>query len=72
MKLQKFNLSGIVIVSIFLMTILGCTQPEPPHVHTFSNTWTADVTSHWHAATCGHSEEVKGEELHKSRKPGQK
>lgn len=45
----------------------GCSQPEPepPHVHTFSNDWTLDDTAHWHAATCGHSEEVKGEELHK-------
>ncbi len=67
MKLQKLNLSGIVIVSFFLMVMAGCSQPEPepPHVHTFSNDWTLDDTAHWHAATCGHSEEVKGEELHK-------
>ena len=67
MKLQKLNLSGIVIVSFFLMAMAGCSQPEPepPHVHTFSNDWTLDDTAHWHAATCGHSEEVKGEELHK-------
>ena len=67
MKLQKLNLSGIVIVSFFFMAMAGCSQPEPepPHVHTYSNDWTLDDTAHWHAATCGHSEEVKGEELHK-------
>ena len=43
----------------------GCSQPEPPHVHTFSDTWTIDDTAHWHVATCGHSEEVKGKRLHR-------
>ena len=29
------------------------------HVHTFAEEWTSDETSHWHAATCGHTD-VKG------------
>ena len=29
-------------------------DPEPPHVHTFSEEWTSDERGHWHAATCGH------------------
>ena len=28
-----------------------------PHVHTYSDEWSADATSHWHAATCAHTEE---------------
>ena len=27
------------------------------HVHTFAEEWTSDETNHWHAATCGHTEE---------------
>lgn len=64
MKLQKFNLSGIVIVSLILMAMFGCSQPEPPHVHTFSEAWTTDATSHWHAATCEHTTEVSGKVDH--------
>ena len=57
----------MVIIAICFIAMAGCSQPEPepPHVHTFSNDWALDDTAHWHAATCGHSEEVKGEELHK-------
>ena len=62
MKNNKiYILLGLLIAAI----LIGCTQPEPPHLHTFSNDWTTDDTAHWHAATCEHSEEVKGEELHK-------
>ena len=25
-----------------------------PHIHTFSTEWSKNVTSHWHASTCGH------------------
>ena len=55
----------MVIIAICFIAMFGCSQPEPPHVHTFSDTWTIDDTAHWHAATCGHSEEVKGKRLHR-------
>ena len=55
----------MVIIAICFIGMVGCSQPEPPHVHTFSDTWTIDDTAHWHAATCGHSEEVKGKRLHR-------
>ncbi|MCQ2600620.1 MAG: DUF6273 domain-containing protein [Treponema sp.] len=63
MKLQKFILSGIVVVSL-LMIMVGCSQPESPHVHTFSNAWTTDSTSHWHTATCEHATAVSGKAEH--------
>ncbi len=34
------------------------------HSHTFAETWTYDGTYHWHAATCGHTEEVSGKSEH--------
>ena len=55
----------MVIIAICFIAMAGCSQPEPLHVHTFSNSWTIDDTAHWHAATCGHSEEVKGKRLHR-------
>ena len=55
----------MVIIAICFIAMAGCSQPEPPHVHTFSNDWTLDDTAHWHAANCGHSEEVKGKRLHR-------
>ncbi|MDD5810781.1 MAG: DUF6273 domain-containing protein [Treponema sp.] len=51
-------------VAICAIGMIGCTQPEPPHVHTFSEAWTTDATSHWHAATCEHTTEVSGKVDH--------
>ena len=34
------------------------------HTHKFSSDWTSDATDHWHAATCGHAEEVSGKTAH--------
>lgn len=35
-----------------------------PHTHTFSTDWTSDVTGHWHAATCEHTDLKSGEAAH--------
>lgn len=52
--MKKSLLSSlIVLIPIFL---LSCKNNIEPHFHTFSTTWSADNTSHWHAATCGHSD----------------
>ena len=51
-------------VAICAIGMIGCAQPEPPHVHTFSEAWTTDATSHWHAATCEHTTEVSGKADH--------
>ena len=34
------------------------------HTHTFDTKWTYDNTYHWHAATCGHEEEVADKAEH--------
>ncbi|WP_443740364.1 formylglycine-generating enzyme family protein [Treponema sp.] len=35
-----------------------------PHTHKYSTEWTSDETSHWHAATCEHTTEVKDKAAH--------
>ena len=30
------------------------------HEHTYSEDWTRDATHHWHASTCGHTDETSG------------
>lgn len=34
------------------------------HKHTYSETWASDENYHWHAATCEHTDNVKGKEKH--------
>lgn len=61
-RIAKLILS--MTVAICAIGMFGCAQPEPPHVHTFSEAWTTDATSHWHAATCEHTTEVSGKVDH--------
>ena len=34
------------------------------HEHTYSEDWISDATHHWHASTCGHTEEKSGKAVH--------
>ena len=61
-RIAKLILS--MTVAICAIGMIGCAQPEPPHVHTFSEAWTTDATSHWHTATCEHTTEVSGKADH--------
>ena len=41
------------------MSLLGlsaCSNKAKPHTHTFSDEWSYDETTHWHAATCQHAD----------------
>ena len=40
------------------------TEPIAPTGHSYSEKWTYNETHHWHAATCGHTDEVSGKALH--------
>lgn len=37
----------------------GYIKPAPAHEHSFSDEWSIDETSHWHASTCEHSDVTK-------------
>lgn len=49
-------------------TVCGYTATEAieklPHTHKFATDWTRDATHHWHASTCGHTEEISGKAVH--------
>ena len=49
-------------------TVCEYTVPEVieklAHTHKFATDWTRDETHHWHASTCGHTEEISGKAVH--------
>lgn len=46
--------------------LAACAPTEEPeeHQHTFATEWTYDETDHWHAATCGHTDQVADKAAH--------
>ena len=59
MKKTHRWLSAFVSVAL-AFAVAGCQIDSDRHEHSFSKDWTSDATDHWHAATCGHAEEVSG------------
>ena len=39
-------------------------EESAAHEHTYAEAWTSDDTYHWHASTCGHTDEVSGRGEH--------
>ena len=63
--MKKLNLSLLILLlSISMIGFTGCKDPEPPHEHEFSDSWSKDETYHWHAATCEHTTEVSDKAKH--------
>ena len=62
MKTCTKFLAGAVTILAFAM--IGCQTDTDTHEHTYSTDWTSDATSHWHAATCEHTTEVKDKATH--------
>ena len=60
--MRKFAL----FFTIFLVAvmIIGCKDPKPEHVHTFSDKWSSNATHHWKVATCEHSDEISEKAEH--------
>ena len=67
------NLTVIALTAVLAFVISGCSSdggddpvlPLPPaHVHAYSDSWTSNETHHWHAATCGHTDQVKDKAEH--------
>lgn len=45
--------------------VCGYAMPKPvPHEHTYSDEWSYDEETHWHAATCEHQDLIKDEGYH--------
>lgn len=58
------KLAAVFLSCIFVMA--GCNNdaggnntPAPEHQHTFATTWSTSADSHWHAATCEHTDQKK-------------
>ncbi len=64
MKLTSKKLAGLALGSALAFIFMGCPGQVEKHEHTYSEDWSNDDTHHWHAATCEHSAEFDGMELH--------
>ena len=49
---------------LFAVSTLMMACKAEVHTHTFAEEWRRDENFHWHAATCGHAEEVSGKAEH--------
>lgn len=65
------TLTAIALAAVLAFAFLGCSSDggdspalPPPHEHTYSDSWTSNETHHWHAATCGHTDQVKDKAEH--------
>ena len=56
-KIITILIASIILVA-FSSSLVGCKKPNPSHSHTFSQEWTYDSQSHWHKATCEHTNEI--------------
>lgn len=54
----------MTVVSVVLVTavcVIIAQLPKQPHSHSFADEWTYNEESHWHTATCEHTD-VKTEQ----------
>ena len=61
---NKIKLLAVISAMVMSFVFAGCQVESDSHEHSFSKEWTSDETSHWHAATCEHTEEVSEKTAH--------
>ena len=63
---MKKILCILLIIVILSVALVACTPKDnnDGHTHTFADSWSKDETSHWHKATCEHTDEKKDLEDH--------
>ena len=62
--MNKNKLIAVISAMVMSFVFAGCQVESDSHEHSFSKEWTSNATDHWHAATCGHDEEVSGKAAH--------
>ena len=62
--MNKHKLIAVLSAMVMSFVFAGCQVESDSHEHSFSKEWTSDETSHWHAATCEHTEEVSEKTAH--------
>ncbi|MDE5991186.1 MAG: leucine-rich repeat domain-containing protein [Clostridia bacterium] len=60
---MKKKMLAILLIITTLCLFFAIAACENKHSHTFSDEWTSDGESHWHASTCEH-DEVKDKAAH--------
>ena len=75
MKQSRIVLPVLLVLAL-LVALVSCTDDAgsgttdagntggDSHAHTYADAWTSDANYHWHAATCGHADEVKDKAAH--------
>lgn len=65
---MKKRIFCLLILIFVCGALFACDEPNPepeaPHEHTYSETWSHDLYQHWHAADCGHTDAEAGREDH--------
>ena len=62
--MKKHRWLAVISAMVMALAFSGCQINSDNHEHSFSKDWTSDATDHWHAATCGHAEEVSDKAAH--------
>ena len=62
--MKKHRWFAVISAMVMALAFAGCQINSDNHEHSFSKDWTSDATDHWHAATCGHAEEVSDKAVH--------
>ena len=62
--MKKNRWFAVISAMVMALAVAGCQINSDNHEHSFSKGWTSDATDHWHAATCGHAEEVSDKAAH--------
>lgn len=57
------KVAGLALTAGLALGMASCSL-ESENNHTFASEWTSDATHHWHAATCGHTDQVKDKNEH--------
>ena len=66
--MKKFKILSLVLsvcMAAACIACFGACAPKDEHEHTFATAWSSDENSHWHAATCEHSDLVADKAAHK-------
>jgi len=64
MKKRILKGLGIALAAVLTFGFAACSGEEEKHEHTFATGWSSNETTHWHDATCGHTDQKSGQGAH--------
>ncbi len=56
-RIKKLLFLTLASITCFTAGVISACGDDDTHTHTFATEWTNDTTSHWHAATCEHTDQ---------------